>query len=101
MEQEKKKRFRPTLTAYRALQKENDELLESQSRLVRDCDEWRDKFRALNVKAKVLERSNEHMENAQKDMRAEIARLSNALEKAEAEVVILKDRGFWARVFNK
>ena len=139
MEQEKKKRWRPSMTLYRALVKENDDLkeklrlqrllemhlenelvsadfhaddlakalsecdsqLDVTSMLVKDCDGWREKYRNLLDKNNLLERSNAHMESAQKDMRAEIARLSNALEQSRAEVLVLKNRGFWARVFNK
>ena len=83
---EKKKRFRPTLTAYRALENEVSTLKEENAKLL--------------SKNHVLEQSNELME-------AELKRLRNALDEIiksyallGAEMAMLKARGFWARVFN-
>ena len=113
---EKKKRVRPTLTQVRALEAEIAELkekvsfydkhqgedlrkvvidlqekLESQidgtSSLVKDSDLWREKYQKL-VK--------ENEEIADKERM-----LSSDYKKLEKEVSRLKNRGFWARVFNK
>jgi len=47
MEEEKKKRWRPSLTAYRELQRKLDEQIEGTSLVVQDCDGWREKYRLL------------------------------------------------------
>jgi hypothetical protein len=85
--EEKKKRWRPSLTAYRELEKqmkneqglhihfakecdrlksELDSQIEGTSMLVRECDAWREKYRAQSER---------------------LARLES--------------RGFWSRVFNR
>lgn len=146
MEEEKKKRWRPSLTAYR----EQEDVI---SRQCRELNEWRDKYRALDKQAKMLssqmaagemvakseyddvadrlciaedklslldeadrvvsseladlraknellEKSNSMMEDGQKQQVAEISRLSEALKEANSECDYLRNRGFWARVFN-
>lgn len=85
--EEKKKRWRPSLTAYRELEKqmkneqdlhihfakecdrlksELDSQIEGTSQLVKDCDAWREKYREQSER---------------------LARLES--------------RGFWSRVFNR
>lgn len=45
--EEKKKRWRPSLTAYRELEGKLADQIEGTSRLVKDCDLWREKYRTL------------------------------------------------------
>jgi len=51
-----KKRWRPSLTEYRALQQKLEEQISGTSVIVRECDEWREKYRAL------YEKYNEQLE---------------------------------------
>lgn len=46
-ENEKKKRWRPSLTAYRELERKLAEQIEGTSKLVADCDHWRELYRGL------------------------------------------------------
>ena len=45
--EEKKKRWRPSLGDYRSLEREIEGHMEDKSRLVAECDAWREKYRAL------------------------------------------------------
>lgn len=45
--EEKKKRWRPSLTAYRELEKKLESQIDGTSQLVKDCDLWREKYREL------------------------------------------------------
>ena len=44
---EGKKRFRPSVGDYRSLEREIEGHMEDKSRLVAECDAWREKYRAL------------------------------------------------------
>jgi len=77
MAEEKKKRWRPSLTAYR-------ELEETIHRQCVELDAWREKYHEL------LKSTKESYSSLQEDYDA-----------LYAENLSLKSRGFWARVFNK
>lgn len=104
---ENKKRWRPSLGAYRELQKTNEALLVENESLRADN-------KALAAKdaqyQKDLDRLNADLEkqvfyNTQKDK--ELAyrddtnnSLRGRVLELEDEVAVLEGRGFWARVFN-
>jgi len=105
MAEEKKKRWRPSLTAYR-------ELEETIHRQCVELDAWREKYRELAKSADVVayqkvvgERDQQIHYNSLKDKELENMRLSN--DSLRKEIVELKDevyslehRGFWSRLFN-
>lgn len=80
MEEKKCKRWRPSLTAYRALEKENERLRE-------DND--------------ALKRSNEYMEEELKRRRGVKDDSKRIIEDLMYQIERYRNRGFWARVFNK
>lgn len=121
--EEKKKRFRPTLSAYRALEDEvsrlreelrqserentylsddgNGDVAETVHMLVMESDSWRDKYRSLNDECSVLRKSNEHMEDEQKRLNEKLRKAVDRIHDLETDVYVLRNRGFWARVFNR
>ena len=106
---EKKKRFRPTLTAYRALESENSELKEKLAKYEQVRGKIRSHIegivRAENEKLKaensVLEKSNELMEQELTLLRKVNASLRRECKELGSELLAVRSRGFWARVFNK
>lgn len=112
---EKKKRFRPTVTAYRALEKENSELKEKLVRykLMQDHVS-RPKYEAvliikeslsteldqLKVKYNTLLKSNKLLEEELDRVREANKELSKMNKQFCYELQVIKSRGFWARVFN-
>lgn len=105
MAEEKKKRWRPSLTAYR----------EQEETIHRQCvelDAWREKYRELAKSADVVayqkvigERDQQIHYNSLKDKELENQHAVNdELRKKVAElkdeVYALEHRGFWARLFN-
>ena len=111
--EEKKKRWRPSMKLYR----EQQEVIE------RQCEElraWREKYNAL-VKEKasgdaktlrghiesleqenqLLRRSNSLMENELKNVRGDIDALRRLNNEQAYDIACLKNRGFWARLLNK
>lgn len=77
---EKKKRWRPSLTAYRALQRENE---------------------GLKEKLDMAERSNKYMEDERKRRNAIKDNSKRIIDELKRELEYIKNRGFWARVFNR
>ena len=118
---EKTKRWRPSLTQYRELQAKLDEQIEGTSRIVADCDGWRAKYRnlieeiskgndkkvlrdhieALECENRTLRHSNEMMETELDKMRASDNEFARENRELRDEVFCLRNRGFWARVFNR
>lgn len=78
--EEKKKRFRPTLTAYRALENE---------------------VSRLNEDKKLLEKSNKYMEDETIRLRQVVNEQDAEILKLQTELNNLSTRGFWARLLNK
>lgn len=122
--EEKKKRWRPSLTAYRELEKKLAEQIEGTSQLVKDCDAWREKYRelkkkyddALHVRNDVVPRKvhqelvteNRTLVESNKLMEEELNRVRDAnvsLGKKCAELnnklSELLSRGWFARLLNK
>ena len=101
--EEKKKRFRPTLTAYRALEKEIDELREQNRLLAREnkvlTDEV-DGLCALRSENRALEQSNALMEQELTRMRSCVATLEKENDSLCEEVYALQHRGLLKRLFN-
>ena len=61
--EEKKKRWRPTLTAYMELEKKLESQIEGTSQLVKDCDLWREKYQVLKEKYDELSAENERLKS--------------------------------------
>lgn len=97
---EKKKRFRPTVTAYRELE---EELAETKQRLSNHLSanvRYAEDIAKFTSKVSALENSNrlmeEELEGVRKDKRDLIERCKELINERQE----LKSRGFWARVFN-
>lgn len=105
---EKEKRWRPSLTAYRELEKKLEKQLEGTSRLVRECDIWREKFRTLLAERDKLAANVRQLEQVNTLQAAEMKVLrrkgdefaSLACERA-GEIKRLRSRGLWSRIFNR
>ena len=79
-DQKKKRQSRPSWAMVNELKAKLEEQIEGTSRLVKDCDAWREKYRALKEKYDQQLKADEY--------------LSGQLDE-------LKNRGFLARLFNK
>lgn len=77
--EEKKKRFRPTLTAYRELESENKMLRDRCDCLMADCNKQR---LANNV------------------LKAKVSSLDKVADELRDKIEYMKGRGFLARLFN-
>ena len=111
---EKKKRQRPTKAQV-------EELEEVIHRQCQELDGWREKYRellksikegkevkvlrdhigALESENEALKHSKEMMEGEIKKMFKEIGELQNKCVTIEYNYKLYKNRGFWARLFNK
>jgi len=78
--EERKKRWRPSLTAYRALE---------------------DEVSSLKEEKMLLEKSNGYMEKELSRLRAGYESMEREVGDLEREVCYLRNRSFWDRVFNK
>lgn len=120
--EEKKKRWRPSLTAYRELEKKLESQIEGTSQLVKDCDLWREKYQILKKKYdELLPLSQDAVSQVEKltdslaesrrlhnetlckygDLSAEHDRLAEESKKLRAENDRLKSRGFIDRLLNR
>ena len=81
------KRVRPSVTAYRELEKELESQIDGTSRLVKDCDLWREKYRGQLLAGKYLS-------DQVKDLKAQLS----AQELYATETV--EQRGLMSRLFN-
>ena len=84
---ETKKRFRPSLTAYRALENEVSELKEELAK--------------LEIKYKTLLKSNELLEQERDRNHQTISNMSKQNKLLYNELQAIKSRGFWKRLFNR
>ena len=113
---ETKKRFRPSLTAYRALESENSELKEELAKykqthnqmtvhineveriqneqLHTELDKLKTKYRTLMESNKLLEQERDRNHQTLSDISKLNKQLSNELQ-------AIKSRGFWKRLFNR
>lgn len=87
MEEEKKKRWRPSLTAYRALENEVSEL--------RECIE------PLKSENSVLKRSNDMLEKEIYRLRANVSKYEKESEELKDKLCLLKGRGLLSRLLNR
>ncbi len=92
--EEKKKRWRPSLTEYRELQKQVDEALASLSKA-------REDILSCKTEMDTLRRSNSLMEKELSLQQEKNNDLNKQNRRLRDELFYLKIRGFWARVFNK
>jgi len=112
--EEKKKRWRPSLTAYRELEKKLESQIEGTSQLVKDCDAWREKYRGvvdgyvpvskyndLLAKNNTLEQSNKLMEDELNRVREANVSLGKKCAELSNKLSELLSRGWFARLFNK
>lgn len=125
-----KKRFRPTLTAYReleakvdALTKTNEELQAKYCKQLLDYDNKSLRIESLKVeceslkqqhddmvprsaydellgKYETLEKSNKFVEDGQITLRKQLEEEVKAHKACQRELYFLKNRSFWKRVFN-
>ena len=113
---ETKKRFRPTLTAYRALENEVSELKEelSKYKMMEKCgipqsDEatkielcsLRSKYHQLKVKYDTLIKSNELLEQERDRNHQALSDMSKLNKQLSNKLQAIKSRGFWKRLFNR
>lgn len=113
--EEKKKRWRPSLTAYRELEKKLAEQIEGTSQLVKDCDAWREKYCELEKqvtglkawngdssdKISVLDQSNKLMEEELNRVRNQRDELQKVNQRNLAYIERMESRGWFARLLNK
>ena len=97
---------------YVELKRQFEDQIEGTSRLVGDCDAWRDKYHQLEDKHKedcqknhsecdTLDKSNKMMEDELARQRDANKRLSEKNTLLYRENQFLKSRGLWGRVLNK
>ena len=102
MEEGKKKRWRPSLTAYRALESEVCELRRKLSRKNESDDTVPVKsYRELKEKLKTVESSNVLLEEEVNRLRRTSYKLSKKCIEKDDRIEELLNRGFWDRVFNR
>lgn len=94
--EEKKKRWRPSLTAYRELENIVSELRLKLTRYVpkedRDC---------LMDKISVLEKSNSLMEEELNRLRGILNEAHDTIDAMDKEIFALCHRNLWERILNK
>lgn len=98
--EQKKRRFRPTLTAYRRLEgllKEAKDALDIQ---IRAENTQKERIEHLRDKVNLLEKSNELMEQELIRRRDANTALGKINKQLCIELQAIKSRGFWARLFN-
>lgn len=92
MEQEKKKRWRPSLGEYRALERTISEL--------RDGSATAAEYNDLLAKNNTLDKHNSQMAKELDKLRLEIKEQDKEIADLNREITYLRNRGFWGRVFN-
>jgi ribosome recycling factor len=111
---EQKKRFRPTLTAYRALENEVMELRKSvDTDLVAKCKKLKEELTEVRAncvhtsifdemvnKNRTLEQSNKHLEDEINRLREHVNGATDDYHKARREVLWLRNRNLWQRIIN-
>lgn len=94
--EEKKKRWRPSLTAYRELENLVSELKEENARLISKEESDR-----LKDKISVLEKSNKLLEEECDNLRGKLEEAGSTIDAMDKEIFALCHRSLWARIFNK
>ena len=95
--EEKKKRWRPSLTAYRELESENGKLKAERFQF----EDMRVQCEAVIDKNRVLEQSNKLMEKELETLREQAKGATVDYNKARREVLWLRNRNLWQRIINK
>ncbi len=95
--EEKKKRWRPSLTAYRELENQVSELKEENARLKGGKNETD----RLKDKISVLEKSNKLLEEECDNLRGKLEEAGSTIDAMDKEIFALCHRSLWARIFNK
>ena len=85
--EEKKKRWRPSLTAYRALERQVTEMKEEKAR--------------LNDKISVLEKSNKLLDEETERLRDVLMEAHETIDAMDKEIFALCHRSLWERILNK
>ena len=99
--EEKKKRWRPSLTAYRSLEGELSEMRE-QCMILRQADSCRsDEMRILRSRLAASERSNTLLADEIERLRNDSRELTDENASLRAEVSRLKSRSLWKRIMDK
>ena len=100
MEQEKKKRVRPTLTQMRQLQKELADVKDSYRKQLTADNDMAEQINELKRKNKTLEASNFLLKEEIERLNRRNGNLLDTLGRKSEKLLLLKTRKFWARVFN-
>lgn len=113
---ETKKRFRPTLTAYRALESENSELKEELAKYKQTHNKMsvhvnevvrienkslQTELEHLKIKYKTLLKSNKLLEQERDRNHQTLSDMSKLNKQLSNELQAIKSRGFWKRLFNR
>lgn len=120
-EEEKKKRWRPSLTAYRALEakvaeyesckdlkklKDDYDLLRNRFNDLAEkkklmADDFKEREEKMTIEKNALEKSNGLLEKEIKRLRELVEGYDRDIINLKAENARLKNRTFWQRLFNK
>lgn len=98
---EKKKRFRPTVTAYRELERLVTELRSRLESSRQYCDELKEKVSSLESRNRVLEQSNGLVSGEIERLRNVNNAVGNRCSALRKEIFDLKNRSLWDRIFNR
>ena len=99
--EEIKKRWRPSLTAYRALEDELGTVKEHYELAKVAVDDKNKLIDDLQSKNSALERSNVSLSDGIKRLRKDKEDLENEVVSLKKRIAFLENRGFWNRLFNK
>ena len=98
---EKKKRFRPTVTAYRELERLVTELRSRLDSSRQYCDELKERVSSLESRNRVLEQSNGLVSGEIERLRNVNNAVGNRCSALRKEIFELKNRSLWDRIFNR
>ena len=104
--EEKKKRWRPSLTAYRELEKKVADLESENAELKkqvreRQCSKKANEIAFLKEKIVSLEKNADYMDKELKRLRIANKTLADELTESQGEVTYLLNRTLWERIMNK
>lgn len=97
---EKKKRFRPTVTAYRELERLVTELRSRLESSRQYCDELKEKVSSLESRNRVLEQSNGLVSGEIERLRNVNNAVGNRCSALRKEIFELKNRSLWDRIID-
>lgn len=116
--EEKKKRWRPSLGAYRALQREVEDQMEMKSKVIAESRLWREKYRQLlkdsgNVKTlrdhidalenenQTLLRKNKLVDHRYGELTSRLAELGNENIALRERIDVILSRSLMERILNR